>query len=126
MGYENPVRTTDIAPEHDVLIAGDYPVARKQVAIPAGAALVRGTVMGRITANDNYVTSLTAAADGSQNPMAILLEPVEASGGARVGIIGQTGEFAFQKLTLGASHTRTSIEQPLRLLGIFLRDIVEN
>jgi hypothetical protein len=126
MSYLNPSRGTDLEQAHDVLVAGQFPIIRQQVTIPAGAALVRGTVMGRITANGQFTQSLTAAADGSQNPAAILMEDVAVSGAARTGIVGLTGEFAFQKLILGASHTRTTIEQPLRLLSIFIRDIVEN
>ncbi len=126
MGYEAPGRTTDLGPVHDVLIAGDFPVNRVQVDIPAGAALVRGTVMGRITAGGNFIQSLSTAVDGSQTPVAILLEDVPVSGAARIGVVGRTGEYAFQKLILGASHTRASIEQGLRALSIFFRDIQED
>jgi hypothetical protein len=126
MSYLNPGRTVETGPEHDVLIAGSFPVNTIQVNIPAGAAIPRGTVMGRITSGGAYTGSLSAASDGSETPSAILMYDVAASGAARTGIIARTGEFAFQKLILGASHTRASIEQGLRALSIFFRDIQED
>lgn len=120
----NPAFSTDSSPVGDPLIAGNMPIAYREVDIPAGTALTRGMVMGRITANGNFVQSLTAAADGSQAPVAILMQDVAASGGARRGLVALTGEFAFSKLILGALHTRATIDWPLRQLGIFIRDIV--
>ena len=43
------------------LIAGDFPQMQRTVTILTGATLVRGTVLGRITASDKYTTSLAAS-----------------------------------------------------------------
>ncbi|MBC7843779.1 MAG: head decoration protein [Gemmatimonadaceae bacterium] len=126
MSYLNPGRTSDIEPAQDLLIAGSFPVETKEVDIPAGAEIVKGSVMGRITSGGNYVLSLTAAGDGSQNPSAILLQTVEVSGGARKGLIGRTGNYAAFKLVYGTGHSRATVEEPLRALSIFLTDVLEN
>jgi hypothetical protein len=104
----------------DNLIAGDFPIITEPVTVGAGN-LVRGTVMGRITASGNFIQSLSAASDGSQNPVAILAEDVDASGGAKPGVVYLTGEFKGAALIIGASHTLASVKLAFRALGIFIR-----
>ena len=108
----------------DVLLAGDYARSTKVVTITGAAALVRGTVLGRITASDKYQTSLSAAVDGSQVPKAILAQDVDVTGGDLTAPIFLTGEFNEDALTLGAAHTLASIRDGLRQMGIFLKKII--
>jgi len=108
----------------DVLFAGDYPRATKVVTITGAAALVRGTVLGRITASDKYLKSLSAAADGSQTPKAILAQDVDATAADVLAPVYFTGEFNEDALVLGAAHTLASIRDGLRQIGIFLKKIV--
>src|SRR5260221_14274687 len=85
----------------DALFAGDVmPRVTKLVTITGAAALVRGTVLGRITASDKYLTSLSAVADGSQVPKAILAQDTDASGGDVLAPIYFTGEFNEDVLVL--------------------------
>ena len=108
----------------DNLFAGDLPRATKMVTITGAAALLKGTVLGRITASDKYLKSLSAAGDGSQVPKAILGADADASGGDVLAPIYFTGEFNEDALTLGAAHTLASIRDGLRQMGIFLKKIV--
>ena len=110
-----------IAP--DTLFAGDFPVARRMATI-TGGSFARGAVLGRITASDKYTLSLSASADGSQVPDAILEEAVDASGGDKSAPILLTGEFNEAALTLGAGHTIGSVRQGLRGLSIFIRKVL--
>lgn len=103
----------------DRLFAGEFPRESVKVTLNAGT-LVRGTVMGRVTAG-GYLQSLSAAVDGSQTPDAILAEDADASGGAVDALIYRAGEFNEDALIIGAAHTADSIRQGLRDKGIFLK-----
>ena len=106
----------------DQLIAGVFPRVTDTVTIAAGADLPRGTVLGKITASGKYIKSLSAAADGSQTPAAILVDFAGAAGGDVLAGVYLTGEFNQNALTLGAAHTAASIKPGLRTLNIFLKD----
>ncbi len=60
-----------------LVIAGVPPVARS-VTILSGQNLVRGALIGMVTASSKYVLSLSGAADGSQVPDLILAEDCDA------------------------------------------------
>ena len=106
--------------EPDRLFAGEFPRADRKVTIDSGQTLTRGAVLGKITGSGNYTLSLSGAGDGSQVPEAILAEDVDASGGDADGLIYETGDFAEDALTLGASHTIASIRDGLRDKSIFM------
>jgi hypothetical protein len=109
----------------DPLLAGDVADrVTKMVTITGAAAYVRGTVLGRITASDKYLTSLSAAVDGSQVPKAILAQDADATGADVLAPVYFTGEFNEDYLTLGAAHTLASIRDGLRQMGIFLKKII--
>lgn len=108
----------------DNLFAGDLPRSTKMITIASSAALTKGTVLGRITASDKYLKSLSAAADGSQVPKAILAADADASGGDVLAPIYFTGEFNEDALVLGTAHTIASIRDGLRQMGIILKKIL--
>lgn len=122
MGFDPSTLSTN-APAYDALHSGDFPITEREVTIPAGAALTRGAVMGRITANGQFLLSASAAVDGSQTPVAILMQDVAASGSARVGVVAFSGEFNATKLSFGAGHTAATVDWPLRQAGIFLKTV---
>lgn len=61
----------------DNLLAGDFPRVARLVDITAGN-YVRGTILGKITESGKYKLSVSSVSDGSQNPVAILAENVNA------------------------------------------------
>jgi type 1 fimbria pilin len=77
-------------------------------------------VLGKITASGKYNKSLSAAADGSQTPDAILAEDCDATAADKVTIAYFAGQFNENSLTLGAAHTVASIKEGLRGKGIHL------
>ena len=83
--------------------------------------LVRGSVLGRITATGKWVLSASAASDGSQVPRAILAEDADASSADKTTVAYFTGEFNATALTFGAGHTAASTTDALRDVGIFLK-----
>lgn len=88
------------------------------ITVISGQNLVRGSVLGKITASGKYNLSLSAAADGSQTPDLILAEDCNATAGDKTAIAYERGDFDGQALTLGASHTLASIREGLRVKGI--------
>lgn len=108
----------------DNLIGANYPLVGESVVISNGQNLQRGAVLGRVTANGEYILSLSGAVDGSETPEAVLAEDVDASGGAKTAMIYLTGIFNSNRLSFGTGHTASTqaTRDALRLRGIFMRD----
>lgn len=83
----------------------------------SGAALKRGTVLGRVTASDKYVTSVKTATDGSQVPAIVLAFDIDASAADVVCSGYDDGEFVAEKMTFDASWTAATLEAALRAAG---------
>lgn len=107
------------------IVAGDLPLVHDNVTILSGQNLVRGDVLGRISASGKFIKSLTAAVDGSQNPAAICAVAIDATSGDKVAPVYIQGEFASQKLGYGTAHTMATVNAAFRAAGqsIVVRDI---
>lgn len=92
----------------------------ESITLLSGQNLVRGALLGRITASGKYVLSLAAASDGSQNPVAILAVDTNATGGDRVTPAYFRGDFQADAVTYGTGHTAASTKTALRALNIEL------
>ena len=108
----------------DRLLAGDHSPITEDVTIITGENLVRGAVVGRITVSGKYNLSLSTAGDGSEVPVGVMADAVDATAADKVGPVYFAGEFNEDALTLGASHTIASIRQALRGLSIYLKNPV--
>lgn len=104
----------------DLLIAGDHPIRTVPVTILSGQNLVRGALLGKITATGKCNLSLSAAADGSQVPYAILVEAVNASSGDKQGLAYIAGDFNANQVTFGTGHTAASVRDALAAKSIYL------
>jgi len=104
----------------DRLIAGDFPIRSRDVFIAAGENLERGALLGRLTSGGEYVLSLSGASDGSQTPVAILAEDVDATAESKSGIVYLSGDFNEDRVIYGTAHTADSVREGLRGLGIYL------
>ncbi len=114
----NPVRTTYTP---DQLSAGDFPIVRDVVTIGADQVLSAGAVLGKVTASGEYVLSLAAATDGSEDPVAILDAAIDTTGAAADGLVRLTGQVLGSQLTLGTGHTLVGVKATLRPLSLFVR-----
>lgn len=116
---------TETSNSLDNLIAGDQVgLISQKITLLSGQNLVRGTVLGKVTASGKYVKSLSAAVDGSQVPDLILVENKDASAGDKETLAYEAGIFNERALTLGTAHTIASIREGLRVKGIHLKDSV--
>jgi Bacteriophage lambda head decoration protein D len=105
----------------DQLIAGNADeLVGEKITVLSGQVLLRGAVLGKITASSKYILSLSAAADGSQTPDLILAEDCDATAGDMQALAYSRGDFIAEKVTLGAGHTVASIKEGLRVKNIIL------
>jgi len=104
----------------DRLHAGDFPIRSLDITVISGQNLTRGALLGKITASGKYNLSLSAAADGSQTPIAILAEDVDASAGDKAGIAYISGDFNESRIVFGTAHTADTVRAGLRDLNIYL------
>lgn len=107
------------------LFAGDFPIVTRKVTLLSGQVQPRGAVLGRITASDKYILSLSGASDGSQVPRLILAEAYDATGADKEVAAYDSGEFNGDKLTYGTGHTAATVEAAFRQNGasIFVRTL---
>ena len=78
---------TTIKYANSIAIDGDAYGSRDEVLVFAGAGTVlRGTLLGRVTATGKLKPLATAAVDGSQNAVAVLTYDVTAAGAGDVAI----------------------------------------
>lgn len=108
----------------DNLLTGHFPVVTESAIIATGQDLTRGAVLGKVTASGKYILSLAAAGDGSEDPVAILAEDVDATAADKEVTIYKTGGFNQRALSLGAGHTVATVKAALEPLSIFIRDTV--
>ncbi|HYX36939.1 MAG TPA: head decoration protein [Oligoflexus sp.] len=112
---------------HD-LIAGDFPLKTEAITLAKGQNLKRGSVLGRIKASGKFVLSRktndqgAAISDGSEIPLRILGEAVDASDKDQVTVAYRTGSFLKQGLTLHESHNFGDIKYDLETRSIFIED----
>lgn len=110
----------------DDLIAGDYPVVTDIVTILTGQNLVRGTLLGKITASGKFIKCDSAVnpADGSEAPQVILGEDCDATAGDKEAVVFLSGAFNQSKVTFGGTDTAATHRAALRNLNIYLKSSV--
>lgn len=105
----------------DQLVAGTLQMVTDS-GIITGGAFKRGTVLGLVSASGKYTQCVKTAEDGSQVPVAILVDDVDASSSDQTGGLYLMGEFNQNRVTIDASWTIAEMKAALRLLAIFLKD----
>ena len=86
----------------------------------SGQNLKRGALLGRITVVGKYTLSASAAGDGSQVPVGVLVHDTDASAGDVETLVYVRGDFNQAAMTFGAGHTPDSVRDVLRDANIFL------
>lgn len=90
------------------------------IVLLSGQNLLRGALLGKVTASGKYVLSLSASADGSQTPVAILAENTNAAAGDKNTVAYFRGDFDASAVTFGTGHTAASTKDGLRTKNIEL------
>lgn len=89
--------TTLIYP--DLLASDTYGPVRITQTIGTAADLVAGTILGRITSTGKFVAYATGNSDGSQNPVAVLLEDADAASADVLAVCGFAGVYVEANMT---------------------------
>lgn len=118
----DPSFSSDSPYDPNDIVADPKSLFARAVTLVSGQNVVRGAVLGKITAGGKYNLSLSAAADGSQTPVAIAAQDMDASGGDKTIQVFLRGDFKASKLTYGASHTKATLFEALAARGICLHD----
>ena len=105
----------------DQLIAGTLQLVTDS-GIITGSTYKRGTVLGMVTASGKYKLSVKTATDGSETPVAILVDNVNASTADQNGGLYLMGEFNQNYIIFDDSWTIPALKTALRPLAIFLKD----
>lgn len=105
----------------DQLIAGDLKVVTKPITLLTGTAYKRGHVLGKITASGKYTVALSASADGSQTPVAICVDDVDATAADQSGAAYAMGEFNGNALVLGTGITLAAATAALEAQNIYIK-----
>ncbi|MFZ5274746.1 head decoration protein [Enterobacter asburiae] len=109
----------------DQLIAGNLHLVTDTVDIGGADPLVRGSILGQITATGVYVLSVQTATDGSEVPSAVLVDNVSPGGATVRGGIYELGIFNQNRITFDSSWTLPALKTALRPFSIFLRDSLQ-
>ncbi|HEC2616928.1 TPA: head decoration protein [Raoultella ornithinolytica] len=108
----------------DQLVAGTLQLVTDSGTI-TGGTFQRGTVLGMITASGKYTQSVKTATDGSETPVAILVDNVDASTSDQNGGLYLMGEFNQNRIIFDNSWTVPTLKAALRPLAIFLKDSIQ-
>ncbi|MFT2790541.1 head decoration protein [Serratia sp. T13T92] len=109
----------------DQLVSGPLQLVTDSVTIGVSGVLKRGTVLGMVTASGSYIPSKKDATDGSEKPVAILVDNVDTTTTAQTGGVYLMGEFNQNRLIFDATWTIAGLKAALRPLAIFLRDGIQ-
>ncbi|HHG2633404.1 TPA: head decoration protein [Citrobacter freundii] len=105
----------------DQLVAGTLQLVT-DTGIITGGAFKRGTVLGLVAASGKYTQCVKTAEDGSQLPVAILVDDVDASSSDQNVGLYLMGEFNQHRIIFDNSWTTADLKKALRPLAIFLKD----
>ncbi|WP_339098995.1 head decoration protein [Yersinia enterocolitica] len=82
-------------------------------------------MLGKITASGEYVKSVKTATDGSEVPVAILVDDVDTTTTSQRGGIYLMGQFNQNRIIHDASWTLAELKTDLRTYSIFLEDSIQ-
>ncbi len=105
----------------DPLFAGNFPV-ESIIGILDTGNLIRGTVLGKITATGKLVICDSAGTDdGRRTPYGILAEDADATSADKNVVVYLSGSFNEKALVFGGTDTIDTHRDALRNLSIFAR-----
>lgn len=106
----------------DNLIVNTIPTISYTITILSGENLSRGCVVGSQTSGGKYIACDHTAVDGSEDPVAVLMEDCDATGGDVDCGVYVFGHFNSDALTFGGSSTIADLKHAMRLNGLYVSD----
>lgn len=106
------------------LFAGGDDFPQRYGTVLSGQGVVaRGTIVGRVTSSGKFVKSVATANDGSQNPVGVVAETVDATSADAPVAIYEEGEFVYEQCIVDASWSLSTLNASFSATGrgIFLR-----
>lgn len=104
---------------NDVLVDSEG-ILTREVTLVSGQNVARGAVLGKITTGGKYKLSASADSDGSQTPVAIAMQAIDATGGDKKISVYLNAKVRPSKLIFGTGHTAASTFEALAKVGIQL------
>lgn len=87
-----------------------YGPALKEETILTGADLVKGTILGRVTASGKMKAYAAGNADGSENPTSVLMEDAAAAAADVQAVVGYAGMYVEANMTGLDAAAKTALE----------------
>src|SRR5690606_7977888 len=118
-------QTETFTPDNHFAGTQVQPVVADEVVIASGSGVVvRGTVLGIVTATGKYKPVDSSKSDGTENPVAVLAETVDATSADAVAPGYFTGEYNSRALVFGGTDTAADHIDAARARGLFFKDTV--
>ena len=86
----------------DQLVTPNFPILERGATVLLNQVLVRGSVMGMVTASSKLLLLDKDAVDGSEVPYGVLADSLDTTGADNVGPVFITGEFIEDSLVFEA------------------------
>ena len=111
----------------DGLVIGDYPlISQANVTVLSGEDLERGCVVGAQTSGGKYIACDHSVSDGSEDPVGILAEDCDASGGdVTTALIYTSGQFDSNKLTFGGTSDIDDLKAAMIKNNLYTKDLTD-
>lgn len=121
MGFDSKNTNTAM----DEIITPGFPAIERGQIVLSGQTLVRGSVVGKVTASSKMVLLDKDAVDGSEVPFGVVADYIDASAGDKVGPIWRTGEFLAEKLIFEAGTVLSDVQAAMEAIQLWPKVMAE-
>ena len=108
----------------DGLQIGGLEFITEEGTILSGESVVRGEVVGKVTASGKYIPCDHTVSDGSQIPRGIMVMAIDASAADVTGVFYTHGQFDSDKLTFGGTSDIDDLKDALKDANLYTKDLV--
>lgn len=110
----------------DQLVTPNYPVLKRGGTLLTGTDYKRGSVLGKITASGKYTLVDSTAVDGSEDPVRVLMDDVDATAADKKAPMAITGEFIEDALIFGGTDTIDTHRDAMQAVNLYTKPLIED